>query len=230
MKFKEINAPSLNNLFVNQIKEMILSGELKIGEKLPPERNLADNMKINRSVVSSGIRELVDSGFLVVKPRQGTFVADYTKEGNIKTLISIIDYNKGKLDPTIMKSIYDIRAIHDCTAAELAAKNRTAEDIKILKEHILDLENADTVKEKAIYHYEFLHSLSVSSHNIVLPLIMCEFKDLYIILYMELYNKNLLNNRTEKLKEILNAVIKKDSAFAKSCAEDIVTSSIKILS
>ena len=37
MEFQKISSPSLRELFVNQFEELILSGKLKIGEKLPPE-------------------------------------------------------------------------------------------------------------------------------------------------------------------------------------------------
>ena len=38
MEFKKLNAPSLKELFVNELQNMILSGKLEIGSKLPPER------------------------------------------------------------------------------------------------------------------------------------------------------------------------------------------------
>ena len=46
MEFKKLNAPSLRELFVNELQNMILSGKLEIGSKLPPERELAESMKV----------------------------------------------------------------------------------------------------------------------------------------------------------------------------------------
>lgn len=48
MAFREIVAPTLRELFVTQIIEMIFSGELHIGEKLPSERELSEQMHISR--------------------------------------------------------------------------------------------------------------------------------------------------------------------------------------
>ena len=48
MEFKEIVAPSIRELFVQQITGMILSGQLRPGDRLPTERELADGMKIYR--------------------------------------------------------------------------------------------------------------------------------------------------------------------------------------
>lgn len=63
MEFEKISSPSLRELFVDQLENMILSGKLKIGEKLPPERQLAQMMQVSRAVVNSGIAELEKKGF-----------------------------------------------------------------------------------------------------------------------------------------------------------------------
>ena len=62
---------------------MILSGRLMVGEKLPPERELAESMQVSRAVVNSGITELARKGFLIIKPRVGTFVADYRRQDDM---------------------------------------------------------------------------------------------------------------------------------------------------
>lgn len=49
MSFKKIDAPSIKELFLSQIEEMILSGELKPGDRLPTERELADTMGISKT-------------------------------------------------------------------------------------------------------------------------------------------------------------------------------------
>ena len=63
MKFKAINTLSIKELFISQIEEMILSGELKPGDKLPTERELADEMNISKTIVHDGIRNLRGSAF-----------------------------------------------------------------------------------------------------------------------------------------------------------------------
>ena len=55
MEFSKLNAPSLKELFIQELETMILSGRLMVGEKLPPERELAESMQVSRAVVNSGI-------------------------------------------------------------------------------------------------------------------------------------------------------------------------------
>ena len=86
MAFKRLTAPSLTDLFVTELKSMILSGELKIGDKLPPERQLAEKMNVSLAVVHGGISRLTALGFLHVMPRQGVFIADYVRDGNMNTM------------------------------------------------------------------------------------------------------------------------------------------------
>ena len=77
----KLSAPSLKDLFVQQLQGMILSDELPMGTQLPPERELAQQMQVSRAVVNGGLAELAQQGFLEVRPRQGTFVADYRRNG-----------------------------------------------------------------------------------------------------------------------------------------------------
>lgn len=93
MELQKISSPSLRDLFIEQLEHLILSGKLQVGEKLPPERQLAEMMQVSRAVVNSGISELEKKGFLTVKPRSGTYVAEFQHEfalisGN--TLIPLI--------------------------------------------------------------------------------------------------------------------------------------------
>ena len=109
MNFEQLYAPSLNELFVQKLQGMILSGELPMGEKLPSERELCQQMGVSRAVVNGGITELARQGFLEVRPRQGAYVADYRRDGNMETLMAIMDYNGGMLGKEEIRSILEVR-------------------------------------------------------------------------------------------------------------------------
>ena len=83
MRFKEIVAPTIKELFVQQIEKMILSGQLRPGDRIPSERDLSEEMKISKTVVHEGIRELRRLGFVDVTSRRGVTVADYAQTGNL---------------------------------------------------------------------------------------------------------------------------------------------------
>lgn len=63
MEFAKLSAPSLKDLFVQQLQGMILSDELPMGTQLPPERELAQQMQVSRAVVNGGLAELASRAF-----------------------------------------------------------------------------------------------------------------------------------------------------------------------
>ena len=98
MAFREIVAPTVKELFIQQLEGMILSGELRPGDRLPTERELADEMKISKTVVHEGLRELHRLGFLDIASRRGVTVADYAQTGSLETLRAIMDFHGGLPD------------------------------------------------------------------------------------------------------------------------------------
>lgn len=176
MEFKKISAPSLRELFVEQIQHMILSGQLKIGEKLPSERQLCDMMQVSRAVVNGGLAELEKNGFLVVKPRSGTYVADYRQTGNLDTLIAIMNYNGGRIRNDEIKSIFEVRIALDTLAMRLCMDRITEEELQMLLEKVEQIRESKDDTEATQAAFDFQHMLALVSGNTLLPLIFQSFK------------------------------------------------------
>ena len=130
--FKKLTAPTLKELFVQELEGLILSGELAIGQKLPSERELAQRMQISRSVVNDGIAEMARRGFLEISPRQGTVVADFHRNGTLDILVSIMSYNGGQLPREEIRSILEIRGVMMAFALESAIPRITKEQLEEL--------------------------------------------------------------------------------------------------
>lgn len=177
MNFKEIKALSIKELFITQIEEMILSGELKPGDRLPSERELADQINISKTIVHDGIRELSRIGFLDVVSRKGVYVADYTNTGNLDTLFAMIRYRGGMPDKKMINSLLDCRLYLECPALEILAKNHTEDDIAQLKKLQKDLEEALTadIKTFATALFIYRRTIVVLSGNCISPLVMNAF-------------------------------------------------------
>ncbi len=179
MKFKKINTLSIKDMFLAQIEEMILSGELKPGDKLPTEREIADAMSISKTIVHEGIRELAHMGFLDVISRQGVYVADYASTGNLDTLLAIIRFRGGMPDKKMISSLLDMRIYLECPAIELLAASHTAEDIQKLtqlEETMLQAMDKD-IKTFAEILFLYRRTLVVLSGNCISPLVMNAFFD-----------------------------------------------------
>ncbi|MFR6426471.1 MAG: winged helix-turn-helix domain-containing protein [Oscillospiraceae bacterium] len=98
MEFRQIQAPTLRELFVDQVIGMIFSGELKVGDRLPSERELSEQMHISRSMVHTGLEDLERMGFVRMEPRRGNYIEDYARHGNFETLMALAKYG-GEIRP-----------------------------------------------------------------------------------------------------------------------------------
>ena len=176
MEFQKISSPSLRDLFVEQLEHLILSGKLKIGEKLPPERQLAEMMQVSRAVVNSGLGELERKGFLNVKPRVGTFVADYRRKGTLDTLLSIMKYNGGKIRNEEIRSILEVRIALDTLVAQLCIDRITEDEIQLLRDKIEQIKDAQSIGEASQAAFAFQHEFALLSHNTLIPLNFQSFR------------------------------------------------------
>lgn len=176
MEFKKLSAPSLKELFIQQMENLILSGELKIGDKLPPERQLADAMQVSRSVVNSGIVELERKGFLVIQPRIGTFIADYRHNGTLDTLLAIMEYNGGTLRDEEVRSILELRIAFDTLSIQHCISRITDADVEHLLEYVEQIHNNRDIHNASMAAYQFQLELAMLSGNTLLPLIFRSFE------------------------------------------------------
>jgi DNA-binding FadR family transcriptional regulator len=183
MEFNKLMAPSLKELFIKELEGMILSGKLAIGEKLPPEREIAKTMQVSRGVVNCGILELARKGFLIIKPRVGTFISDYRRTGTLETLISILHYNGGMLRAGEIRSILEIRQALNTLALQLAIPQITEKDMETLRKYTDGIAKASSYREASEKAFEFHHELAVLSGNMLMPLVYYSFKDAVIMLW-----------------------------------------------
>lgn len=176
MEYKKLQAPTLKELFIQEIESKILSGELEIGEQLLTERELAEVMGISRNIVHSGIATMVSKGFLEIRPRVGTFVADYNLKGSVGILVSMMNYNKGMLRRPEVRSAIELKILFDCFALEQMSANLTEESLDRLQNYLFELEKTTKVTDAAEISYEFFRYMSILSGNTILPLIYNSFR------------------------------------------------------
>ena len=162
---------SVRQEFVEQIENRILSGELKVGEKLPPARELCTLMDVSLTVVNAGVSELVGKGFLEVKPRHGTYVADYRENGTPEALNAVFRNSGSTLSRDDVRSFCECRVALDPFVAELVTKRASDAEIAALSEPLDALKAAEGVEEICAAALEFFRHMYRISGNTVLALI-----------------------------------------------------------
>lgn len=176
MEFEKTQSASLKELFIRSMEKSIISGELEIGTKLPSERVLAENMGVSRAVVNSGIMELARKGFIDIRPRIGTFVADYRKKGTMDILVSIMKYHGEYLQSEDIKSLLEFRCAVDIMVLKLLEGNLESEDFRLLDQCVESIRLAEEPFEAAQHNFSFHHKLALMCGNTIVPLIYSSFE------------------------------------------------------
>ena len=187
MAFREIVAPTVKELFVQQLEGMILSGELRPGDRLPTERELADEMKISKTVVHEGLRELHRLGFLDIASRRGVTVADYAQTGSLESLRAIMDFHGGIPDRKTALSILRLRYYLEAPAMEELAARHTAADMAALRALQRQAEEAAarSTEDFAQALFRYHRGITFLSGNTITPLIFNAFTTVNLAFWQE---------------------------------------------
>ncbi|HHU51307.1 MAG TPA: FadR family transcriptional regulator [Firmicutes bacterium] len=131
MKIKKL---SISDQIVNEIKQAIIKGKLKPGDKLPNERQLAENYGVSRIPVREALRILSYVGILDTRHGGGTYVSKDNTDFLIESLSTLLVFGK---KPVI--EMLELRIILETEAARLAALNvdeNLKKQIKAAKEEV----------------------------------------------------------------------------------------------
>jgi len=176
-----LHVHSLKEACVSRLEELILSGELKAGQKLPSERDLASQLNISRPVLHEALVDLAAKGLVSIRPRRGVVVNDYRKTGSCAILSSLLSYNHGQLDPDFVESLFGMRLLIEVETARLAAMHASSEHIQQLRD-LLEAESRLSRSDAAALtqaDFEFHLLISIASGSLVYPLIINSFKNIY---------------------------------------------------
>lgn len=139
-----------------QIKEKILSGELKPGDKLPSERAMMEMLHRSRPSVREALRMLERGGFVRIVPgSRGALILEPNTNGVEQSLSNLMRSKK-----ITTKEMSDYRRVNDVVVSEWAAKRRTEEDIAAINGL---LEQA----EQAMEDYQLFVALDPEFHYLV---------------------------------------------------------------
>lgn len=214
MEFEPLYAPSLKELFIQKLQGMILSGELPMGQKLPSERELCQQMGVSRAVVNGGISELARQGFLEVQPRQGAFVADYRRNGNMETLMAIMEYNGGMLGREEIRSILEVRWGLEQMTIQRVIDNASDEDLSRLGHFVDELGQDPAPAQASEIAFAFHHEMTLIGGNHILPLIYTSFKVPCISLWIRFCRKYGVSALHSNVEELYRHLLDRDRAAA----------------
>jgi GntR family transcriptional repressor for pyruvate dehydrogenase complex len=167
---------ALSERIISQISDAIISGELKPGDRLPPERELAEQFGVSRTVIRDAIKTLSGRGIVQVRRGAGIFVAtaEETIMGRLGELANVIP-----LQGAGLRDLFDVRKVLEVQGAEWAAQRRSAHQVDRLRSIVEDAyrhsEDLDVLSERDA---QFHVAIAEASQNLILVRVMLTLLDL----------------------------------------------------
>lgn len=198
---------------VKQLTELIESGKLQPGDKLPPERQLADELQVSRTAIREALRSMESMGYIESKVGGGTFVKAISLDNVLSPFSAVLCQDK-----KLIKELLEVRQLLESEIASLASQRATAENIKELQaaldEMKKDIDKGGTGLEG---DNAFHNALAKSSDNSAMSKILSLCDEL-----LSKSRESTLRIPGQPIKslhdhyEIFNAIKNKDSELSKS--------------
>lgn len=146
---------AVTNDAIEQIKSMIVRGELKPGDRLPPEKELADHLGLSRSSLREAVKALEVLHLVDVRRGDGTYVTSLEP----KFLLDAISFMSEIQEDSSVLDIFEVRRILESQATGLAASRARPEDIAALREESAEVALHSADVEQLLEHDVRFHQM-----------------------------------------------------------------------
>lgn len=211
LSFRRIDRSTITENIIEQLRDKILSEEIKPGDKLPPERVLAENLAVARTSVREAIRALQYMGILEVRCGEGTFLSENT------TILT--DHFKAShlLRRFPLIELIEARKIIEGSTVYLAVERSSPEDREALQEFFSFSEkNANDENEFLKADFDFHRKIAEMSQNSVLLEMLNAMRELTIEENLDVIKKpGQIKNALSFHREILDSILSCDAERAR---------------
>ncbi|MDD2587021.1 MAG: FadR/GntR family transcriptional regulator [Syntrophomonadaceae bacterium] len=173
MSFQPIVTKKIYEEILEQIKNMISSGEVKPGEKLPSEREMSESMGVSRASVREALTALETLGILDIRPGEGTYVKQTNILETIEPLALVLAVERSP-----GAQMMEVRRVLETESAALAAMRATDDNLTRIGQNLNDMKNAESVQLAVEYDLKFHFSIAEATQNTILLRIMNTVADL----------------------------------------------------
>ncbi|MDR3340230.1 MAG: FadR family transcriptional regulator [Candidatus Symbiothrix sp.] len=169
---------TLSQKIERRIEEAIQQKKLVPGNKLPSEKELCLSFAVSRTALREALRRLNARGLIEIKKGSGMYVSEICIEDAVKSLNLYYDL---KFDSNLIAQMIEMRSLFEPQIARLAARNRTNEDLMVLKNNIIELEkcNPDNTQMEADIINRFHTNIAKATGN---PMIIVSMEPIFSLL------------------------------------------------
>ncbi|MEM8579192.1 MAG: FadR/GntR family transcriptional regulator [Pseudomonadota bacterium] len=176
MPFRPVTPEKLSQAVIRQIEELILRGVLRPGERLPPERDLAERLGVSRPSLRDALSHLQESGLLSARPGAGVYVADVLGSAFAPALTDLF----GRHDEAVFDYL-SFRRDMEGLAARRAARLASDTDLAVIAavfDRMASSVNERGSDQEAELDVQFHMAIVEASHNVVMLHMMRSMYDL----------------------------------------------------
>lgn len=204
---------------IEHIKKQIINHDLTIGEKLPPEREISEQLGVSRNSVREAIHMLEMMGFISSQQGAGNYVSCNFEKNLVESMSMMFILHK--LD---YGSITQLRFALEMQAFVLAVDNISKEEIQKIGEYILNLDRGKTEEECVIWDKKIHYAIAKASHNVLIIDVLQALSDVLDTYITDMRREIFKDDNKEKLqqahKEIAKCMIEKDLEGGRKAIED----------
>jgi GntR family transcriptional repressor for pyruvate dehydrogenase complex len=172
--FRPVSVGRISEIIVEQIRELMRQGQLKPGDRLPPERDLCERFGVSRVTVREALRMLESSGLVQIRvgARGGAFVTAPSSDRVGEGLTDMLT-----LSAISAADVTEIRLILEMGIVPLVCERATEQDIADLEEICERSEAALRSEEYSMeYSLEFHTRVARATHNPAVVMLVESFR------------------------------------------------------
>ena len=146
---------------ISRIKQMIQSGELAPGDRLPPEQELSERLGLSRSSMREAVKALATMRVLDVRRGDGTYVTSLRPSLLIETMSFVLDFHT---DSAVME-VFEARSLLEPGIAALAAQRATPEHVAAMEAHLETITESAETEDLVTHDLEFHRMIAEATGN-----------------------------------------------------------------
>jgi GntR family transcriptional repressor for pyruvate dehydrogenase complex len=199
-----------------QIEKRILAGELRSGDRLPTERDMAEQFQVSRTAVREAMKILGQKGLVDMRPGRGTIVIDGAHEAMQNSIGLLMKMKLGEIGGS--DNLVEVRAILETEIAALAAARATEKEIAAMREAIRVMdESLDDAEAYIVADNSFHEALAQATQNALILILIHSIVNLLSEQRKQIFEIEGGPQRGQiHHRRILESIIRRDPAAARS--------------
>jgi GntR family transcriptional regulator, transcriptional repressor for pyruvate dehydrogenase complex len=245
LKAHQEHPSRLSDWVKDLLKQAVWQGDLKPGERLPVEKEIARKLKVSKVTVREALREMESEG--LIEKRRGMYGGSFVAEPSLSKMLDQVTnyYHTGGIT---LQELVEFRRILEPTLVAMAAERRTEEDLEKIRENMAAFEQSlDAGEMDHALAIEFHRLIADACHNPLVSAVMAALAGVFAEIldqvpmrvedaridldYCKKFYDCLVHGRKEKARRLmqehfdtLETIVREGPAF-KGAAERLTTAS-----